>query len=148
MTNMLYYAHSGTRWLLVAATLFALGFMIFSLVTKRDQDRVTRISMLTFSSLIGVQWIVGIVYYLAYGAQIDDYTLPWQVNHASIMTGALVVAHLYLPFRRRAGNQTYYIASIVVIVLVIAIVLWGVGILPGGVARWSFAPNFPPPPPA
>jgi hypothetical protein len=47
------------------------------------------------------------------------------------MTVALVVAHLYLAFRRR-DDQTRYVASLVVIIVTAIIVFVGVARLPQG----------------
>jgi hypothetical protein len=148
MLNGLYYAHSGLRWLLVLAILVALGFMIFSLVTKREQDRFTRIIMVTFSSLVGLQWVLGMLYYVVIGTELEVWTLRNQHTHAAVMTGALLVAHLYLPVRRRADNRTYYLASIAVVVVTTVFIVWGVAtLLPGGglfpADRWGFAPMYP-----
>ena len=147
MLNFLYYAHSGLRWILVLAVLAALGFMIFSLVTKREQDRATRIIMVTFSSLVGVQWVLGMLYYVVIGSNFGEWNLRNQATHAAVMTGALVVAHLYLPFRKRASNQIYYAASVGVVIVTTVFLVWGVAtLLPGGglfpADRWSFAPNY------
>ena len=145
MANILYYTHTGTRWLVVLAIVFALGFMIYSLVTKREQDRVTRIAMLAFSSLIGIQWIVGILYYLTYGNLINNYTRTGWTLHLTVMTIALVTAHLYLPFRRTMGNRGYYIASLVVVVLTSGLIIYGTSALLGTLAsRWSLMPLYPP----
>ena len=147
MLNFLYYAHSGLRWILVLAVLAALGFMIFSLVTKREQDRATRIIMVTFSSLVGVQWVLGMLYYVVIGSNFGEWNLRNQATHAAVMTGALVVAHLYLPFRKRASNQIYYAASVGIVIVTSVFLVWGVAtLLPGGglfpADRWSFAPNY------
>jgi hypothetical protein len=144
MTNMLYYTHTGTRWLVVLALIVALGFMIYSLVSNREQDRITRIVMLTFSSLVGVQWVIGLFYYLVYGSIVQNYSQrPW-VEHLSTMTVALIVAHLYLPFRRRASTRTYYIASTVILLVVAVLIYLGVSVLAGD-GRWRFQPLYAPP---
>lgn len=144
MLPMLYYTHSGTRWLVVLATLVALGFMLYSLITNREQDRVTRVIMLTFSSLVGLQWVIGLFFYLVYGNARNDYTLTSWVEHATYMTIVVIVAHLYIPFRKRASTRNYYIASLIVILAVVGLIYFGVGVLGGGMARWSFQPLFAP----
>lgn len=145
MVNFWYYAHSGLRWLVVLSTLIALGFMLYSLITNRHQDGATRGIMVTFSSLIGVQWILGLVLYLIYGNMTNNFSQrPW-VEHLTTMTIVLIVAHLYLPFRRRLSDRGYYIASTVVILVVIALVWVGVAQLSGGtMTRWQFAPMYAP----
>ncbi len=150
MTNGLYYAHTGLRWLVVLAAAVAFVFMAYSLFTKREQDRATRLIMVTFSSLIGLQWVIGMVYYVVLGGALSNagianaYNLRNSATHAAVMTVVLIAAHLYLPFRKRASNRNYYIASTVVIVVTVVLIVVGVGVLAGG-ARWSFAGNYPPP---
>ncbi len=145
MINGLYYAHSGTRWLVVLAIVIAFGFMLYSLVTNREQDRITRFVMLSFSSLVGLQWVIGILYYLLYGNAINNYTRVGWTVHVTTMTIALLAAHLYLPFRKRAGTRTYYIASTVVILVTTALIVYGVSVLTGTMAsRWSFEPQYAP----
>lgn len=145
MANVLYYLHSGTRWLVVAAIIAALGFMIYSLVTNRQQDRATRIIMIVFSGFMGLQWIIGLLLFLVYGSSIDNYNRPGWANHLTTMTVALIAAHMYIPFRRRAGARTYYIASIVVLLVTTILIIYGVSFLIGQ-GRWSFAPLYPPVP--
>ncbi len=147
MTRILYFTHSGTRWLVVLAILIALGYMIYSLVTNREQSRITRIVMLAFSSLVGVQWIIGLVYYLSYGSQLGSYTREGWTTHLTTMTVALIAAHLYLPFRRRASTRVYYVASVVVLFVTSALIWYGVSVLLGTVgSRWQFGGLYPPPP--
>lgn len=141
MLNMFYYAHSGLRWLVVLAIVVAFGFMLFSLFTNREQDRLTRLVMLVFSSLVGVQFLVGLIYYLIYGA---NRTYDYQVEHVGVMTLAVVVAHLYIPFRKRAGTRNYYIASTIVILLTTAMIVYGISSLDPSAGRWSMAPMYPP----
>jgi FtsH-binding integral membrane protein len=148
MLNGLYYAHSGLRWLVVLAILVALVFIIYSLAVRRERDRITRIIMTTFSSLVGLQWVFGLLYYVTVGTSFNEWNLRNQATHAAIMTGAVVVAHLYMPFRRRDDNQVYYLASIGAIVLATVFIVWGVAaLLPGGglfpADRWSFSPMYP-----
>jgi heme A synthase len=144
MLNGLYYAHSGTRWLVVLAAVVALVFMVFSLIRNREQDGLTRGIMVTFSSLVGLQWVLGLVYYLMFGMQYNDYTVRNQEVHAAVMTGVVLVAHLYLPFRRRASTRTYYMASIGVIVLTAILIYVGVATLAGDLPRWSMSPYYVP----
>jgi glucose uptake protein GlcU len=147
MTRILYFTHSGARWLVVLAIVIALGYMLYSLVTNREQSRITRIVMVTFSSLVGLQWIIGLVYYLLYGNQLGSYTRTGWTLHLTSMTVALITAHLYLPFRRRASTRTYYIASVAVLVVTSALIWYGVAVLLGTVgSRWQFGGLYPPPP--
>ncbi|MFZ4814647.1 MAG: hypothetical protein ACOYL5_08935 [Phototrophicaceae bacterium] len=147
MTRMLFYTHSGTRWLVLLAAAVALGFMLFSLIRNREQDRFTRLVMVIFSSLVGIQWLVGVILVIVY----NNLNRTWQgywTWHLGIMTAALIVAHLYLPARRRASTRTYYLVSLAVIVGFAVLVVWGVSVLPPNelfaAARWSMRPIMAP----
>jgi len=139
----LYYAHTGMRWLVILAIIVALGFMIYSLVTNREQDRFTRIVMVFFSASIGIQWVLGLLYYLIYAGAANDFGRGTWVAHLSTMTLAMLVSGLYAPARRRASTRTFYIACIGVLVVVTILIVLGVSFL-GGVGRWSFSPQNPP----
>jgi cytochrome c-type biogenesis protein CcmH/NrfG len=126
MTEFLFQAHSGLRWLVVLITVVALAWLIIGLVSKRPYDKNTHRVMVTFSSLIGVQWLLGIILFLVLGL---DVGFRWE--HAVTMTLALIAAHLYMPFKRRE-DQRRYIAGIVVILVTLALVYVGVARLPQG----------------
>lgn len=117
-------AHSGVRWLVVAAAIAAFVWLLLGLFRARPYDKLTYRVMLTFSSLVGAQWMLGMILLLIKG---DFARYQWE--HAATMTGALIVAHLYMPFRRRA-DMTRYRAGLAVIVGVAVLVYIGVAQLP------------------
>jgi hypothetical protein len=118
--------HSGVRWLVVLATVVAIIAILIGLLQRRDYQTFARRWMSIFSSLVGLQWLIGVVLIIVKGQY-----LSFQWEHAAIMTVALVVAHLYLAFRRR-DDQTRYVASLVVIIVTAIIVFVGVARLPQG----------------
>ena len=127
LQNILFYAHSGVRWLVVLATVVALVAVIIGLAQKRPYEAFARRFMLIFSSLVGVQWALGILVMLVLGVP-EGTTYRWE--HAVIMTLALVAAHMYLPAKRQPDSRRYVI-SIVVILVTLVLVFVGVARLPG-----------------
>jgi hypothetical protein len=126
LQNLIYQAHSGVRWLVVLATVVAIIAILIGLLQRRDFQTFARRWMTIFSSLVGLQWLLGVILIVALGV----YTST-QWEHAATMTIALIVAHLYLAFRRR-DDQTRYVASLAVIIVTVIIVFVGVARLPQG----------------
>lgn len=124
--EILFQAHSGLRWLVVLATVVAIIAILIGLLQNRPYETFARRPMLIFSSLVGLQWLLGVILLLVYGT----YT-QYQLEHAATLTIALIVAHLYLPFRRQA-DQRRYVASLVVILVTLLLVYVGVARLPQG----------------
>lgn len=135
MTNMFFYIHSGVRWLVVLATVIALLWLIYGLATNRNYDQTTRRIMSMFSSLIGLQWLLGIILFVF----LADFGVGYRWEHAAIMSVALVLAHVHYMIKKR-DNRQRFIFGIVSIVAVLVVVFLGVALLPQG---WSMVPNPP-----
>ncbi len=131
MVNLLYYLHSMTRWLVAFQLGFGLLWMLRGLLAGRAYDDQTARTMSVIAGTFGLQWILGLLFYVAYGNALGNYSIGYQISHASSMTLALITAHLYLPFRNRPA-RTRYITSIAVIVAVVVLVVTGVVVLPHG----------------
>lgn len=117
-------AHSGVRWLVVLASLVALIWLIYSLVTSRAYDRTTQRIMTIFSSLIGLQWLIGVVFLIVLGAS-TTFAVPTRWEHAVIMTLVLVAAHVHMMLKRRP-DRVRLIGGLVSIVVALALVYVGV----------------------
>ena len=141
MLTLLFYLHSGVRWLVVLAMIVALGWMIFSFIRRRDLDRVTRTIMATFGTLVAIQWLLGIILFLVYSLASGDMQLYW-ATHFTFMTLVFIVAHLHIAARRFASTQNYYVISIVIILVVIVLIYFGVATLPGD--RWQLISSYAP----
>ncbi len=126
MQDFLFYTHSGVRWLVVLVTVVAFVYLLYRWRTGQPYDARTHRLMTVFSSLIGVQWVLGLVLIVVMGA----YTV-YQIEHAVTMTAVVAAAHLYLPFKKR-GDMGRYRASLMVIVGVVVLVYIGVARLPQG----------------
>jgi len=135
MQDMLYYAHSGLRWLVVLMTFVALGWLILRLAQRKPYDDLTHRIVTIWSSLFGVQWALGILLFLVLGG----FDLGYRWEHTLTMTLALVAAHIHFMVKRRPNNVRYNgaLAGIAGTLLLIFI---GVARLPQG---WAFEIEIP-----
>jgi tryptophan-rich sensory protein len=125
LNTIFYETHSGTRWLVVLATLVAIGWMLYGLVTNRDYGETERRVMLVFSSLLGLQWFIGIGLLVWLGSQIGSFSNRLWWEHTFIMTLALAVAHVHLMIKKRPDRQRY-IGGLLSVIVVLAFVYIGV----------------------
>jgi len=127
MEEILYEAHSGTRWLVVLMTFIAFGWLLFRLIQNKMYDKRTYQVMLAWSSLIGLQWILGAIVFLILGG--FDEVYRWE--HTVTMTLALAAAHLHIPLKKRP-DRLRYLGGLGAIVLAAVLVFVGVARLPQG----------------
>lgn len=135
MDNMLFYAHSGVRWLVVLLTVLALVWLIYGMATRKPFDKRTQTLISVWAGFIGLQWILGILLFLVLGG----FDLGYRWEHALIMTLALAAAHAYVPLKKRADNVRYQGVTISIMV-VLVLVFVGVARLPQG---WTMEVNPP-----
>lgn len=128
METGLFHAHSGVRWLVVGITVVAFVWLLIGLFKGRAYDKTTHRIMTAFSSLIGAQWLLGIILFLVMDGSMS---LSHRWEHAGTMTLALLVAHLHMPFKRRPDSLRYKV-GLGVIIAVLVIVYIGVARLPQG----------------
>lgn len=127
-TDILFYAHSGLRWLVVVAALLALLVNLYTLLSRRiADDGLVRDTMRLWTISLDVQWLLGLILILVMGV----FTRP-QLEHAFANTLAVVVAHAYMAFRKRP-NQTRLIANAATIGIALLIIVIAVATVGG----WS-----------
>lgn len=132
METGLLHLHSFIRWVVVLVMVAGLGYAIYGIAGghafNKTAERLTR----AFGITLGIQWIVGILVLLVMGR----FDVPYRWEHAVTMTGALIVAHLYIPFKQRSAATRYGI--MVAIILAVALLVYiGVARLPQG---WRMMP--------
>lgn len=131
--NILCYTHSGLRWLVVLAALIALAVLLISLIRRRDSyTGRDRLAMTVFSSVVGLQWIIGLVYFLTWSLQ---GAIRW--THTLVMTAALAVAHIHVMIKRRPARARL-IGGVVSILVTFGLIYIGVAWLPYP-NEWAFS---------
>ena len=101
---MVFYMHSGIRYLVLLAALAALGYLLFGLVTRRDFDKLAGALTGAYVGLMDVQVLTGIVLYLL----IPSY--PALLGHVVMMLAAVSVAHGVSIMNKRRDTKSYALA--------------------------------------
>ncbi len=128
MQDFIFNAHSGVRWLVVLATIIVFIWLIRGIVQNHPYDKLTHRIIASWSGLIGLQWILGIILFILMG----NFDVEHRWFHAFLMTVALVVAHAYVPLKR-IPNDIKRMQAVLASVLGVAILVFsGVMVLPQG----------------
>jgi heme A synthase len=116
--RMLFFAHSGLRYLVLLAGVIALLYFAYAVATKSGNERVSRILGASFAGLIDLQALLGIVMVvlgLFYSALI---------GHIFMMLGAAVVAHAAMVLARSSpeparANSIRLMGVVVALLLIV-----------------------------
>ncbi len=92
--------HGHNRWLVVMVVVIAALFMLVGALTKRSYGKTAYRVMIAFSSIVGIQWVLGLILFVQLGLQVG-----YRWEHAVTNTLALAVAHLHIPMRKRLMRQ-------------------------------------------
>lgn len=87
MTNMLYYAHSGLRYLVLLLGLLVILYHLYAFFTSQREGKPGRIMMSAFVGVLDLQILLGIVL-VALGIY-----YPALIGHLAMMVLAAVVGH-------------------------------------------------------
>lgn len=118
--NILYYAHSGLRYLVLLAALAALIALAYSVATGREM-RVARNLSTTFAGLLDVQVVIGIA--LVMGGIFPDAV----TGHLILMVFAVVVTHgAFLIGQQLANERRELGMRLLGIVLALALIVVGI----------------------
>lgn len=128
MTDFIFNAHSGLRWLVVLATIIAFVWLIRGIFQNKPYDKLTHRIIAAWSGLIGLQWILGIILFVLMGA----YDVRYRWEHFFLMTIALVAAHAYVPLKRVADDSKRQQGVLISVIGVSILVYAGVIVLPQG----------------
>lgn len=121
--------HSGLRWLLIAATIVALVVTLRSM-RGAGVGMPNRVVMWVFRIVITLQWVVGALLIVT---QAPINLTGHRGEHALTMTVAMALTHIF--GGRRASRP---LVSLILLVVVLALVLFGVSRLPQG---WRLSPS-------
>ena len=109
--RMLYYAHSGLRYLVLLMGLVAVAYFVFGLVTKRPVDKSVRILGSSFAGLLDTQILLGIIL-LGVLPQSGWAFYPRFWGHLVMMVAAAALAHVLLVINRKRPNPGYLLPLI------------------------------------
>lgn len=134
--QMLFYAHSGLRYLILVVGLVAVVYFGYAAVTRSGNEKVGRILGASFSGLVDLQVLIGLIM-VAMGA-----FYPALIGHMFMMVGAAVVSHVAMAFARGSDRPERAFA-LRLMGVVIALLLIAGGILSIGRSIFgSGAPSF------
>jgi hypothetical protein len=108
VSEILFHAHSGLRYLVLLAGFLSLGYAILSLVRKRAWDRPGRILLATFVGTMDIQVLLGLILVFVR----DFYPALW--GHLSLMILAAAVGHAtsVIAKRRPPDAQSHAVAAL------------------------------------
>jgi len=96
--RMLYFTHSGLRYLVLLAGVVALLYFIYAVATRKGNERAARIVGATFIGLLDLQIVIGLIL-VALGIY-----YPALLGHLFMMIAAAVIGHVGLAMGRSAAT--------------------------------------------
>lgn len=116
MTPIVFYTHSGIRYLVLLAAVAALAYLLYGMVTRRPFDKLAGALTGAYVGLMDVQVLTGILLYLL----IPSY--PQLLGHVVMMLAAVSTAHVANIMNKRREAKTYGLALGGVVVSLVLIV--------------------------
>ncbi len=138
LITALRHTHSLVRWLVMLVTVVALAKLALGFFGSGVYDALTQRIMTVFSGLITLQWLIGLVFLVAYGSVIGfGQRHFWE--HLLVMTLAVGLAHMHNSKRWRGLSDRLRFRNNLLLVLgVLLLVIIGVALLPQG---WRIVPT-------
>ena len=119
---MLFYAHSGLRYLVLLAGVLVLGYAGYGQATKREYDKTMRILAAVFTGAIDLTALFGVAHLLS---GVSFY--PQLGGHIASMVLAVVVAHaVSAVMKRRPIAERTFLPHIVGTLVALALVAMGI----------------------
>lgn len=113
---MLFYAHSGLRYLVLLAALLAVAWFLFGHLTKRPVDRSLRIVGASFVGFLDLQILLGVLVLVTRGFY------PQLIGHIVMMALAATVAHVGMVVNRKRAQPTWWLPLVSVLVALLLVV--------------------------
>lgn len=121
MANMLFYAHSGLRFLVLVAAAIAIAVLLWGWSSRRAYDGQSRAITTVFTTVLGVQFLLGVGTVL---------TRPWYgalMGHLIMMFAAIGVAQGLTGYARRQPDpRRAHMISLIGVVLALALMVGGI----------------------
>jgi hypothetical protein len=121
MTDFLYEAHAGWRYLAYLALLVAFVFFAFLLITRSDRTKYERVVGIIFAVVIDIQITLGIILLII--QLLDGIFLSRTIGHVVIMLLVLPIIHAYSFYARRNPDKLRNQRIIGMVAPVLAVVL-------------------------
>ncbi|MBL8156632.1 MAG: hypothetical protein JNM70_20815 [Anaerolineae bacterium] len=137
LITILRHTHSLVRWLVVLTTIVAIVKLAMGYFNGGAYDALTRRIMVIFSGVVTLQWVIGLIFLIAYGSVVG-FGLRHFWEHLLVMTLALGLSHMHNSKRWRGlADRLRYRNSLLLVLGVLLLVIVGVALLPQG---WRIAP--------
>jgi hypothetical protein len=121
MDNMLFYAHSGLRFLVLLSGAIAAAVLLWGWRAGRPLAGQSRASLAVFMGAMDLQILLGI------GAVL---TRPWYgalMGHLIMMMGAVIAAHGITVYgRKQADHRRAHLVSLAGVVLALLLIVGGI----------------------
>lgn len=118
---MLFYAHSGLRYLVLFAGILVLGYAVYGQATKREYDKTMRILAAVFTGSIDLTVLFGFAHLMS------SVFYPQLSGHIASMVLAMVVAHLVSAvMKRRPIAERTFMPHIVSTLIVLGLIATGI----------------------
>ena len=102
--NVVFYMHSGIRYLVLLAGVAALAYTLYGMVSRRDFDKLAGGLTGAYVGFLDGQVLVGVVLYLLVPSR------PALMGHAIMMLAAVTVGHVANIMNKRREEKSYGIA--------------------------------------
>ena len=102
--TIVFYAHSGIRYLVLLVAVAALAYLLFGLATRRDFDKLAGALTGAYVGLLDLQVLIGVVLYLLFPSS------PALIGHAVMMLAAVTVGHVANIMNKRREEKSYGVA--------------------------------------
>ncbi len=102
--TIVFYAHSGIRYLVLLVAVAALAYLLFGLATRRDFDKLAGALTGAYLGLLDLQVLVGVALYLLFPSR------PALIGHAVMMLAAVTVGHVANIMNKRREQKSYGVA--------------------------------------
>jgi len=121
MTDFLYEAHAGWRYLAYLALLVAFVFFAFLLITRSERTKYERVVGIVFAVVIDIQITLGIILLII--QLLDGIFRSRTIGHVVIMLLVLPIIHAYSFYARRNPDKLRNQRIIGMVAPVLAVVL-------------------------
>lgn len=134
----LWHLHAFLRWIAVIVAVVTVGKLVMGLMQGGPYDTLANRLMTIFSRVLGVQWLLGIIFALVlYVFPIGLGNTPRHVwEHLAVMTVVVGLSEMHRRWKN-APDATRYRNNLVLVIVCLVLVFIGVALLPQG---WRLFP--------